>query len=446
MNKLKIVKYSIIISIIILVVLITVVLLNRYNIEDKGFVVAEEEYSKDIVNGEVVYTKKEIYYQDYKIIKNCLQTYVNTININSSSYYGYNEENQYVKIVDEETIKENIYNLISKEYIEKNNISIEKIYDYINVIEEDKIIIPIEITDKTETENNTGVKQYAVSALMISANNKKRYNYLYCILNLDNNNYTFSLDPVNSKDDLEKVKIDYVISSIDENYINVFSDVKSTQEQIAVDYFSDYKNILLSDTSLAYNYLDSEYKKQRFENKENFDNYLINNKEMIETIRIEKWNVKEYSNYIQYTCIDQYGMYYIFREYDTLKYSVILDIYTLDLPEFLERYNSANEQGKVALNIQKFIQAINEKNYYYAYNCLADSFKNNYFKTQADFENYAKENFYASNDVTYNSFEKQGDLYTYSVTLTDKQTNEQKNKTFIMKLGERTEFVLSFDR
>ena len=129
-----------------------------------------------------------------------------------------------------------------------------------------------------------------------------------------------------------------------------------------------------------------------------------------------------------------------------MEYTLILDTYTIDLPEFLEKYNNSTDQQKVALNIDKFMQAINAKDYKYAYNCLADSFKNNYFKTQEEFENYAKENFYSSNNVEYNEFDTQGDVYTYSVILTDKETSEQKNKTFIVKLEEGTEFVLSFNR
>ena len=129
-----------------------------------------------------------------------------------------------------------------------------------------------------------------------------------------------------------------------------------------------------------------------------------------------------------------------------MNFSIILDTYTIDLPEFTEKYNSANENQKVALNIDKFMTAINAKDYKYAYNCLAGSFKNNYFKTEAEFENYAKANFYESNTVAYNTFETQGDLYTYSVTITDTKTANKKQKTFIMQLGEGTEFVMSFDR
>ena len=91
------------------------------------------------------------------------------------------------------------------------------------------------------------------------------------------------------------------------------------------------------------------------------------------------------------------------------------------------------------------LKTINAKDYKYAYNCLAGSFKNNYFKTQSEFENYARANFYENNTVTYNNFEKQGDLCICNVTIIDTKTANKKQKTFIMQLGEGTEFVMSFD-
>ena len=50
--------------------------------------------NEDISNIEIV--GKEIYFKDYKIIKNCLQTYINTLNTEDSSYYGRNENNEFV--------------------------------------------------------------------------------------------------------------------------------------------------------------------------------------------------------------------------------------------------------------------------------------------------------------------------------------------------------------
>jgi len=447
MNKSNVIKIIIIIaSITILVFIWLIILLKKEERNNAGTVVPEKEYIAEEIEGEIIYKEKELFYQDYKIIKNCLQTYIDTININNSTYYGFNENNEYTKVVDEQNIKENIYNLLSKNYIDNNNITIENIYNHIDTVKENKIVIPIEIKDNTYNQEGENVKKYSVSALVMSMENKEDFNYLYCILNMDKMNYTFSIEPVKDKSSLEKFEIKYVMNSIEENNLNTFTDVGSTEEQIVQDYFKDFKNILLSDIELAYNYLDSNYKEKRFKNQTDFENYVRNNKEMLERIRLEKWNAKEHDNYTQYSSIDQYGNYYIFREIETMNYTVILDTYTLDLPEFIEKYNSTNEQGKVALNIQKFMQSIDSKDYNYAYNCLSEGFRQNYFKTVDEFKKYAEENFYNKNLVTYKEFEEEGGLYKYTVTIDNEEYQEEiKTKTFIVKLNEGTNFEMSFN-
>lgn len=238
-------------------------------------------------------------------------------------------------------------------------------------------------------------------------------------------------EEISIKDRYECNEIQYISMSIDD---------------LILIYFDDYKTYMLENPEQAYNLLDKEYREKRFGNIDGYKTYIANNKEMISNNSLESYKISVDDEKSQYICLDQYGNYYIFTENAIMDYTVILDTYTIDIPQFTEKYNSATDQQKVALNIDKFIQAINSKDYKYAYNCLADSFKNNYFKTQEDFENYAKENFYSNSTVGYKEFDTQGEYYTYSVILTDKETGAQKNKTFIMQLGEGTDFVLSFDR
>ena len=226
---------------------------------------------------------------------------------------------------------------------------------------------------------------------------------------------------------------------------NEFSIINVTTNELLQMYFNDYKNAVLQEPEKAYNILQEQYREEKFGSFEEYKKYIENNKETITTATLESYQVKDEETN-RYICIDQNGRYYIFDETAIMDYTVILDTYTLDLPEFTEKYEIANEQQKVALNIDRFMQAINDGDYKFAYNCLADSYKNNYFKTQAGFENYAKQNFYENSTIGYKEFNMEGELYTYSVVLTDKKTGEQMNKTFIMQLGEGTEFVLSFDK
>ena len=131
-----------------------------------------------------------------------------------------------------------------------------------------------------------------------------------------------------------------------------------------------------------------------------------------------------------------------------MKYTLILDTYTIDIPEFVERYNKSNPQEKVVLNINKFMLSLNDGDYKYAYSILAESFKEKNFKTLEDFEIYAKSNFFEKNVFSYEKFGNEGDTYyTYEIRITDKQNNSSnpKTKTFIILLEDKTNFKISFN-
>lgn len=227
---------------------------------------------------------------------------------------------------------------------------------------------------------------------------------------------------------------------------NEFSIIDMDTEGVLQIYFNNFKTAVLEDAEVAFNMLDKEYREKRFGNLESFKEYITSNYNLIRGASLSSYIANEYGNYTQYVCVDSNGNYCIFRETAIMEYTILLDTYTIELPEFTEKYYNATEQQKVALNIDRFIQAINNKDYAYSYNCLADSYKNNYFKTQKDFETYVKQNFYEKNIVGYKQFDTQGELYTYSVILTNPKTGEQLDKTFIMQLGENTDFVLSFNK
>jgi len=129
-----------------------------------------------------------------------------------------------------------------------------------------------------------------------------------------------------------------------------------------------------------YELLDKEYKQAKFSNVENFKKYIETNKTEIIGINPQRYQVTDGTNNTkQYVIIDQNGHYYIIREKGVLDYSVILDTYTIDLPEFTAKYNNSTDEQKVLLNIQKCFEAINQQDYKYVYNKLDETFRNNNF-------------------------------------------------------------------
>ena len=212
-------------------------------------------------------------------------------------------------------------------------------------------------------------------------------------------------------------------------------------------YYTYYKQNLNSDIEKSFNQLDEEYKKAKFDNLDEYREYIERNKDRIFLSTIVKYKIENKNSYNLYTCVDQFNNYFMIKETAVMQYTLILDNYTLDTTEFLERYNTTGVQGKTALNIQKFTQSLNAKDYKYAYNCLSDGFKENYFNSQGDFENYINNNWFNCNfEVEYDEFEEQSGLYKYSITIKNKDNIEEAfSKTIVMKLNEGTNFEMSFN-
>ena len=432
---------KIIIIIAIITILLGIVLILSLKKEEKnnaGTVVPEIEYNDEII--------EELSYQEYIIISNCLQRYIEILNIDNSSYYGYNENNEYGKVVSEKEIKTNIYNLMSKSYIENNNITIDNIYQYVNVVKENRIVIPTEIRIISQNKENANVKQYAVSVLSINTRNKEKFNYLYAILDIDYGNDTFSIEPVENKELLDATESKNKVQEVAKKSNNTFSWPKTTEQEITLNYFSNYKNILLSDVELAYSYLNEEYKQKRFNNIEKFKEYVQRNKKIFEKIRLEQYEVNNYEEYTEHIGLDQFGNIYFFNKKDVMNYNVILDAYTIELPEYTEKYDSCNPQEKVVLNIEKIKQALNSGDYTYVYNKLAPSFKNNKYKTEQEFENFIKSNLYDYMKIEYKNFKNEGETYIYDVTIKNMINEKDKeiNMQIIMQLKEERDFIMSF--
>ena len=125
------------------------------------------------------------------------------------------------------------------------------------------------------------------------------------------------------------------------------------------------------------------------------------------------------------------------------KYSVVLDTYTIDLPEFLEKYNSANDKVKVGLNIQKIFESVyNVFSMNILLKFILQNFKQTNFKAVQDFANYSIQNF-KGKQLTYGDCQQQGSLYIFDITVSDGVNKS--NKRVIMQLKDGTDFVMSFN-
>lgn len=443
MEKLK--KAIILLSILVVIIIIVILIILKFNTNSYSSGENVEEVGEP---GVVIDYEKETTMQlvdniKFFTISNCVNSYLDIININNSRYYTTNENNERTLVVSEAEINGYICDILSNEYIENNNINAENVRNYVDKIDNNVIFVPL----KMNVLRADKIEKYAVYGFLTDINN----NYIrdiYLLVNYDLANKAFAIEPLINREytDINEIEIINNNNPIEKNDNNVIEEAKINYEYLAREYMNTFKRMTLARTELAYEYLDTEYKEKRFGNYEVFAQYVNDNREEISSVALSKYQVVANDNNVRnIICIDNKGNYYIFNEKSIMDFTALLDAHTIQQAEFLERYNSGGAQEKVGMNIELFIDAINTKDYTYAYNLLADSFKSNYYKTQQDFENAIKNNLYSYNDISYDEFSQEGETYIYKVTVTNTlNKNETKPMTIIMQLQEGTDFVMSF--
>ena len=445
MKKIRILIILVVIIIIILIV--SILLLINYN--NHKVLTSEEEEKYNILNNSGYLIK------DLKPEKIKIENIYFSVDACIQKAISYAKENNEMAI----------YKLLNLEYIKEKGITKNNAIEVIGLKE-------IQNYKTKEIYQITGLNYSSYYLKAIIQDNKN----LYFNINWDNTNdvYDFKLLTQSEYEKYITTIVEDTKSkekTIEKNDNNSIPYKYLTKDDIAERYFLDYIESSVNFIEDAYNSLDNEYKKAKFGELENFRQYIQNNTNIKDIYDSEHTNIEDYPNYMEYlmnkkdvglekymleekdgytqcVCIDSFNNYYIFNITGIMQYSLMLDTYTLDIPEFVTKYKSSNPQEKVILNINKFMLAINDKDYKYAYSILADSFKEKNFKTQQDFENYVKTKFFEKNEFSYQKFGNEANTYyTYEVKITDasKKSNQEITKTFIVLLEKETDFKLSFN-
>lgn len=397
--------------------------------------ITEGEVPKIVVNDNIYYT-----------IDQCVKKYINYIS----------EDNHTA-----------IYSLLDNKYLNDNDIKQENIKDHITKYNVKDINKTLEMYEIAGVEYYTYYVKYKIGT-----------NIIYFIINTDTSSKSFSVIPINNAE-YEKLIIEPVKeteskeNTIKNNEYNNISYKYYEQEDIAEKYLQDYLTNALLYPEEAYASLNNEYREKKFGNINGYKEYVNQNKEKLQSMckqmRKQVSDFKDYREYeeyfrqitkngldkykkesqeenIQYILTDTYGGYYIFSIKGVMQYTVILDTYTIDLPEFTSEYAKASDNEKVLMNVQRVFDAINDGDYKYAYSKLDTTFKNNNFKTLESFTTYMQQNFFNKNKVTSGKTEKQNDIYISTITINNENDATKKvDKSFVMQLKEGTDFVMSFN-
>ncbi len=104
------------------------------------------------------------------------------------------------------------------------------------------------------------------------------------------------------------------------------------------------------------------------------------------------------------------------------------------------------ERDRMEYYVSSFMKAIENEEYQEAYDMLYDEFKQNYFKTLADFENYVKTKFPSMSSMEYTNIERNGTVYVLWVTISNPLSGKdsEREMNFVIQENDLNDFDLSF--
>ena len=438
----KIIKISCIsLIVIIIIILITILLIKKspqYNIDEYDD--TQEELGINKLDSSVQNVKIR---NNFYAVKLCMNKFYNY-------YFGSTGDLNNKYIVDDEQSDNNnkiLYDMLDSKYIAFKNITKENILSKLPKV----AYSDIQISKMYVSQRTPNVAVYFVYGYFNDRKNNEQVDF-YNIVKMDMLNKTFKIIPQDMAEKEygnielgESIQIEEFSSIENKNNSNIFEYEIISDEQYIKDIFNQYKQNLIYNKSLAYEQLDKEYREKRFPTYEIFEEYLEQNGKITVLMEIEKYQKNVYKEYTQYVCLDNSGKYYIFNVNDVINYGAILDMHSVDIPQFVDKYKKSNEKQKVAMNLEKMLDALNEKDYTYIYNKLDESFKRNEFNDLDSFIEYVNDNFYEINDFEYNKFSEENGVYIFDVTIKDKNNNtSSKGFTTVMKLLDENDFIMSF--
>lgn len=459
----RIIKYLVIIFFILLIIIIFLILFLKFKKNCKDIFEKEENnisenniYNETIQNNELNETNTNTETSENNSIKSKLKIVTNAktyflVKQCMKIYYGNYAYDYYENATNTPYTSNSILDIIDKEAKDALNINENNIFNIYGDMDSPMFCID----NLYEQKLNTNQKMYLVYYRLESSSG---INSLELLVKIDEKNETFSVYPheylrvnnfLNLKEN-DKITINNT-EKIENKQINKYNTENLSQDSEACvkELFEKYKFDLLHDIESLYNKLDDEYRQKRFDTLEKFKQYINVNKTDLYLDSVIKYSEKRYGNYIEFIGISNRENYYIFNAQSLNNYKILLDNYTVVTDQYKELYKKSFPNIKSKYCIERFLNAINSKDYAFAYSKLLHIQKNNYYPTLGDFENYIKNNLF-------NKFKYECDdgitisdnMYQFNVTLynTESENIQSKNLKMTVTLldEEKNEFNIAF--
>lgn len=441
MEKIK--KTLIFLGIIMIFIIIVIIIIKHKNVSVKN---ETENYADEESIIDDTFKHIEMSSEFFSLLE-CVNNYYKNIGIikadDSDIIQDYGEE--YAQEIKEDA-NNTIAQILDEEYKKEYSTDVAEKYSFTD--EDEKVIL----NDVVYYNINSDETIYLANGYLLNYNTYNEEEIKLIII-MNYNNYSYN---ILEKDYIENtawnnIKVGDKVDKNELNFktvlkeFNKFEDVEVSDEEIAKEYFYIYKINALHNSKRAYELVDSNYKESCFKDINQYVKYIEKNRIDVSNAEVSKYKVNIEDGYKQYICLDSNGKYYIFKEDTIMNFTVMLDTYTVDIPEFVLEYNKNEDTVKIGYNINNIVDAINNYNYRFIYNKLNSSFKSSKYSNETELEEDVEDIFFENNKLEINNIEKESEYYKCETTITNiDNTSETKKVTFFIKLNEGTDFEISF--
>lgn len=141
-------------------------------------------------------------------------------------------------------------------------------------------------------------------------------------------NYLIDLYKKNTSEVILENSDEEIISYEANQYIPIYM----TEEEMMNKYLTDFKNTMINNPSSAYNLLNEEYRKYKYNNIDEFISYVNELKSVaFYQLAVDKYDIKYINGKKVFDIVGTDGNRYIIKELSIMNYEVYLDNYTVTI-------------------------------------------------------------------------------------------------------------------
>ena len=426
MNKnQKTILILIITILLIIIILISLLFLNKAKNKSDGTKAEAINDNNSIIN---------IEYQDESNVR--IEYEYEPIN-NSTTFFTIKSciERYINNIIDKNYNK--VYDLLDKEYINNNNITIDNIINKIDKYNKNEQII---ISQMYELKGNN-IEKYSIKYYIINKNNGEKETQ-YAVVTVNRNDFSFSITPIKDKvSSIKNIKLDVNKESIENNNNNQYEYLRYTEEKIAREYYEYYNMLLIYVPEDAYKFLNTTYRQKKFnDDYKQFTKYISDNKDTIQKSVLTRYSYDSENN--NYLLTNSFNNTYSITEKEFMNFEICLDTYTVT-PDY---FNELTDKEKIDFFTNEVINQINYKQYEELYKHLNNQYKLNNMRTIEELQKYINTNMFKINYIDNYDISEQSDYYITKINLSDSASSVAKKKevSLIFKILDNDNFEMAF--